>query len=286
MIQDQIKGKWGEFSNAQIKIAQYVLNNMEEAAFMTAEKLAEACDVSEASIIRFAIKMGFSRYAELQTEMRISMRGHLYQIDRLRRVGNLRKDNTTLRIVAKSMQLDMKSIEKTLLNIKESTLQSVVEDIAQAKNVFVVGTHSVYCAASYFAVVLGWIRKDVFIIDETHSLAFDRIADMDDRDVLIAIGFPPYAAFTVYIVEDARRKGAQCIGITDSPLSPIATRANEVIYIHEEKIFFTDNLAATISLLSALLLLISSYDYEATEKLLEKRQKYWEEIGYYHKEDR
>lgn len=286
MIQEQISRAWNDLSNAQRKIAEYVLGNIEDAAFMTAEKLAEACDVSEASVIRFANRLGYERYSELQTELRIGMREKLYQHDRFERSASLKSAGSSVKIAQKSMLSDIKGIEKTMASIKESTLNSVASHIVSARNVYVIGTHSTYGIACYFANTLGWIRDNVFLIDEVHSPTFDRVADSNSADVFVAIGFPPYTSTTVRYIEGARKRGTYCIGITDLPLSPIAMRAHETIYVYDEKLFFDDNLAPTVSVLSALLALIGAYDYEAAKRHLKQRQDYWNEIGFYHKESR
>ena len=286
MIQDKIAKEWQDLSNTQKKIADHIISNLGDAAFMTAEKLAEVCDVSLASVVRFANRLGFMRYSELQNEIRIALRDEYSQIDRFHRTGSLRDSNTTMKTVIRSMQADIKSIEETLSSLKEDVLTAAVKHIAEARCVYVIGTHSEYGIACFFSSTLGWIRDNVILVGETHNPSFDYVADAGEKDVFIAMSFPPYPEATVRCFKAARSRGAHCIAVTDSPLSPLAALGHEVLYARDEKLFFVDNSAPTVSLLTVLLVLVSNYDYEGSHRRLTNKQRYWEDIGFYYKDEK
>ncbi|MGE4276247.1 MAG: MurR/RpiR family transcriptional regulator [Lawsonibacter sp.] len=284
MILERIRQEMDRLSDRQRMVAQYILTEYEEAAFLTAAKLAEVSDVSEATVIRFANHMGYGRYSDLQKDLRTVMRGKLSQMDRFRRTGDLKNHSSVMQTVIRSMRADIRSIEQTLVSLHEGELASAVDWIATARRVYVVGTHSEYGIACYFASTLCWIRDQVYLLDETHNPSFDAMADMGEEDVIVALSFPPYPAATVRFLEAAVKRGARSLAITDSPLSPLAKRANCSLYPHDEKLFFADNSAPTVSLLSVILALVSSQDFEGSSARLRNKQKYWEEIGFYHQE--
>ena len=284
MILERIRQELGRLSERQRMVAQYVLLEYEEAAFLTASKLAENCDVSEATVIRFANHMGYARYSQLQHDLRTEMRGKLSQMDRFRRSGDLKNHSSMMQTVIRSMRTDIRSIEQTLLALDEGALQRAVNWFATARRVYVVGAHSEYGVACYFASTLCWIRDQVYLMDENHNPVFDALAEAEPGDVILALSFPPYPRATVQCLEAAIRRGANSVAITDSPLSPLAKRAACCLYAHDEKLFFADNSAPTISLLSTILALVSSQDFEGSSARLRSKQKYWEEIGFYHQE--
>ena len=279
MLLERIRQEMDRLSNRQRMVAQYILTEYEEAAFLTAAKLAEVSDVSEATVIRFANHMGYDRYSEMQKDLREAMRGKLSQMDRFQRTGDLKNHSSMMQTVIRSMRTDIRSIEQTLVSLHEGELEAVVKWIANSRRVYVVGTHSEYGIACYFASTLCWIRDGVFLIDQTHSPAFDAMADAGGEDVVVALSFPPYPAATVRYLEAATKRGARGVAITDSPLSPLVKRAKYSLYAQDEKLFFADNSAPTISLLSVILALVSSQDYEGSYARLKNKQKYWEEIG-------
>ena len=285
MILDRIGREMDRLSGRQKQVAQYILQDCGGAAFMTAAKLAEASGVSEATVIRFANHMGYARYSPLQEELRVVVRGKLSQMERFHRTGDLRHHSSIMRTAIRSMRADMHNIEQTLVSLSEHDLTAVVELLATAGRVYVVGSHSEYGIACYFASTLCWIRDRVYLIDETHSPSFDAMSCAGEGDVIVALSFPPYPVQTVRILETAVRRGVQSVAVTDSPLSPLAKRAQHCLYARDEKLFFADNSAPTVSLLSVLLALVGSYDYERSSSYLKIKQKYWEELGFYHQEN-
>ena len=54
------------FSKGQKKIAAYILSNYDKAAFMTASRLGKTVEVSESTVVRFAVELGYEGYPEMQ----------------------------------------------------------------------------------------------------------------------------------------------------------------------------------------------------------------------------
>lgn len=285
MILERIQKELNKLSSRQRMVAQYILQNTESVDSFTAAQLAEACSVSEATVIRFANHMGYGRYSDMKRDLQDAVRGTLSQMDRFRRTGDLKTYSSMMQTVIRSMRSDIQSIERTLLSVHEQELSRIVEWIATSRRVYVIGTHSEYGIACYFASTLGWIRDRVYLLDATHAPSFDMVADAGPEDVILAMSFPPYPAATVRTLEAVIRRGAHSVAITDSPLSPLAKRAQHSLYAHDEKLFFADNSAPTVSLLSVLLALVSNYDFKGSSAYLRNRQKYWEEIKFYHQEE-
>ena len=62
VIQDNVAG----FSKGQKLIANYILNYYDKAAFMTASKLGQKTGVSESTVVRFALELGYAGYPEMR----------------------------------------------------------------------------------------------------------------------------------------------------------------------------------------------------------------------------
>ena len=283
-ILDRIQYKMPEFSLGNKAIAEYIFDNPEIAAYMTVAELAEASRVSDATVVRFARNLGYSRYSELKAALRYVLRSDVRQTDRLRHSGMENRKSELMQTLEKSMHADMQSIEETLKGLKEEDIRIIVRKIATAVRVFVDGSHIEYGLACYFASQLSWIRSDVHLLDATHEPSYDLLSMADEKDVLVAISFPPNPFQTIKMLEAARRRKAYCIAITDSPLSPLAKRADRSLFAKDVKMFFADNSAPVMSLLSALLGLIGNYNYERSMERLNINMKYWDEIGFYYQE--
>lgn len=288
MILDRIKNEMCRLSDRQQQLAQYILKEYENAAFLTAAKLAEVSDVSEATVVRFAARMGYARYSELQKDLQTVLRGQLSQSDRFRRSNGAASANSESGVMAtaiKSMRTDMHSIEQTLLSLNEHVLRQAVQWLASARRVYVIGTHSEYGIACYFGCTLSWIRDQVYLIDGSHNPVFDALSEINEQDVVVALSFPPYPSATVLLLDQATKNTPNSIAITDSDLSPLAQRASCCLYAQDEKLFYADNSAPAVSLLSAILALVSKENFEESSAYLKRKQSFWEETEfYYHQE--
>ncbi|MDE7234343.1 MAG: N-acetylmannosamine kinase, partial [Ruminiclostridium sp.] len=78
-----IEARMPEFSKSQRVLAKYMIEHYERAAFMTAAKLGAAVGVSESTVVRFAIEMGFEGYPEMQTALRNYSKNRLTTLQRL-----------------------------------------------------------------------------------------------------------------------------------------------------------------------------------------------------------
>ena len=72
-IQSQMNG----FSKGQKRIAAYILENYDKAAFMTANKLGKTAQVSESTVVRFATELGYDGYPTMQKALQEIIRGKL-----------------------------------------------------------------------------------------------------------------------------------------------------------------------------------------------------------------
>ena len=79
-----------KFSKSQKLIANFILEHYEKAAYMTALKLGRTVGVSESTVVRFAIELGFEGYPQLQRSPAADGRNDSPHgcRDRLCRIGN------------------------------------------------------------------------------------------------------------------------------------------------------------------------------------------------------
>ena len=80
-----IQIKFARLSKGQKLIAEYILKYYDKAAFMTAAKLGDAVGVSESTVVRFAIELGFSGYPKLQKSLQELIKNKLTTVQRLKR---------------------------------------------------------------------------------------------------------------------------------------------------------------------------------------------------------
>ena len=78
-----IRAGMDTFSKGQKRIAAFILDNYDRAAFMTAARLGETASVSESTVVRFAAQLGYDGYPEMQKALQELIRGKLTSIQRI-----------------------------------------------------------------------------------------------------------------------------------------------------------------------------------------------------------
>ena len=84
----EIESKMNSFSKGQKKIASFIINHYDKAAYMTAIKLGNEIGVSESTVVRFAEQLGFDGYPELRKKIQSTVRTRLTSIQRIEVTNN------------------------------------------------------------------------------------------------------------------------------------------------------------------------------------------------------
>ena len=276
-----INEKKDGFSKSQKKIAEYVEKNLEKAAYMTAFKLSEKAEVSEATVVRFAEKLGFEGYPEFQKNLLSYVKGKLTSLQRIELAYEKIGDGSILDAVLKS---DISHIEKTLENIDRTQFANAARLISSAKRIYITGVRSAAALAEFAGFYLHLIFDNVRLIKSTGGDdLFEQIMNIEKGDVFIGISFPRYSKNTIKALEYAKRRGAAVIGITDGKNSPVSNVSDFCLIAECDTTSFADSLTAPISLINALIAQVGLENRERVHKNFERLEKIWDEYEVYDK---
>ena len=78
-----IDESYSKFSKGQKKVANYITENYDKAAFMTASRLGKTVNVSESTVVRFASELGYSGYPEMRKALQDMIRNCLTSVQRI-----------------------------------------------------------------------------------------------------------------------------------------------------------------------------------------------------------
>ena len=79
----RIQENQSRFSKGQRLIANYILEHYDKVAFMTASRLGATVGVSESTVVRFAMEIGYAGYPELQRAIQEMIRSKLTSVQRM-----------------------------------------------------------------------------------------------------------------------------------------------------------------------------------------------------------
>lgn len=264
---------------SQRRIMQYIVDNYDEAIFLTASQLARRVGVSEATVVRLAQALGFDGYPGMQKKFRKGLQDRLSTVTRLEHtVDHVRQMGD---VVVKVLQEDIQNLSQTLRDFPLEIFERAVSDMQSAKRIFVIGLRGAHAPALTLATYLRFLGKQAHLLVPGHGEMWDILQGLGSSDLVVGISFPRYTQVTLEVLEHARKKRARVGAITDSPLSPLARHAHWVLTAHCQLDSFIESFTAATSLVNALLTAMSIQSPGRTLRILREREALWEEKGVY-----
>ena len=256
------------FSKGQKLIAKYILQEYDKAAYMTASKLGCAVGVSESTVVRFVIELGYEGYPEFQKSLQELIRTKLTSFQRIEVTNNLIGKGDVL---SKVLESDAEKIRKTLEGIDREAFDAAVGNIVSAQNIYILGVRSSSTLASFLDHSLRMIFSNVRLVQTASGAeVFEQMLSVGEGDVLIAISFPRYSKRILKAAEYAHKNGADVICLTDSVESPLASSADQL-------------LVAPLSVLNALVVAVSRTCQDQVTERLRQLEVLWDEYDIYDK---
>ncbi|NLW22472.1 MAG: MurR/RpiR family transcriptional regulator [Tissierellia bacterium] len=273
-----IQNNFNQLSKGHKLIAEFIMNEYDKAAFMTAASLGEAVGVSESTVVRFANTLGYDGYRELQRELQELIKNKLTTVQRI----SLSKDFSDYEKALKmAIRKDINNIEKTLNELDYQAFQEAVELILKAENVFVLGLRSSSFLAEYLGFYLNFLLDNVKIVTPGASDVFEQLLKATEKDVIIGISYPRYSKRTLEALDYGKQKGCKIIGITDSLISPAAQYSDTTLIASSNMISFVDSLVAPMSLINALIIAIGTEKQEDTTARFKELESIWKKHSVY-----
>ena len=277
-----IQEKYAKMSKGQKKLADFVVNNYDKAVFMTAAKLGEVVGVSESTVVRFAMTLGFSGYPDFQRELKEVVRNKLNSIQRMEVTSDRIGESGILENVLSS---DINQIKNTLRSIDVKAFNEAVCTIAEAKKIYVIGLRSCAPLASFLGLYLNLICESVSVIHyNSSSEVFEQMMRVHDQDVVIGISYPRYSMRTLKALEFASSRQAKVITLTDSIHSPINLYSSCNLIAKSDTASIVDSLVAPLSVINAIIVSLFIRNQKAVINTLENLELIWDEYEVYNRD--
>ena len=270
------------FSKGQRRIAQYITESYDKAAFMTANRLGKTVGVSESTVVRFAVDLGFDGYPSMQKAMQEMVLNRLTSVQRIEVASDRYGDQDVISTV---FHTDMEKLRQTEETISREEFTAAVNAILKAKRIYILGVRSVAPLANFLGYYLNYMFNNVHVISGfSAGEMFEKIAGVNADDVVVAFSFPRYSASTTKGARYCRSAGAKVIGITDSKLSPLGTNSDHVLIAKSDMVSLVDSLVAPLSLVNALIVAIAARREKELSRTLANLERIWDEYEVYEKQ--
>lgn len=271
------------FSKGQKKLAEYIMENYETAAFLTAAKLGEKTGVSESTAVRFAAILGYDGYPKLQEAMASLIKRRLDSVEKIEAATG---DIEQSKVLSYVLGADAEKIKLTMEGIEPAVFDLAVDMLDAARHVYIIGVRSCAPLAEFLGFYLRLIHDNVrMVTSNSASEMFEQLLAVSDEDVVVGISFPRYSMRTLKCMEFANNRNAGVIAITDSRNSPMSLYSSCNLLARSDMTSIVDSLVAPMSVINALIVALCLRNKEKVVSNLEQLEQVWEDYQVYNNDE-
>lgn len=280
-ILTMIQTNMSSFSKGQKLIAKYILEFYDKAAFMTASRLGKTVGVSESTVVRFAVELGYVGYPSMQKALQAMILNRLTSVQRIEVTNDRIGDQDVVSMV---LQADIDKIRMTNEALDRAAFDAAVEAITKAENIYILGVRSSASLANFLGFYLNYMFDNVRLVTNSGTgSVFEQIVRVGPRDVVIGISFPRYSSSTIKGIQFCRDMGATVIGLTDAKDSPVGQCSHHVLVAKSDMVSLVDSLVAPLSMINALVVATAQRREKELANTLNKLERIWDEYEVYEK---
>lgn len=248
-LSDYIQERFDEFSRSQKDVARYIVDHLDEAAFLTAEELARRASTSSSTVVRFSQALGFEGYPELQQAAIEEYRttaiaansnagGALFSFDHSELEGSLSADHSNL--------------EETARNLTREQVDGAVAALAEAQRVVIVGVDQMAFFASYLRHMLSLLDIRAEIVASTGGESLQRLGRIDEETLVIVLSSGRAHPLLLRAMKLALHRRARTLAISDASMSEVGEHAEQTLYYSSNSPSFTRSNTALMALVQGL----------------------------------
>jgi DNA-binding MurR/RpiR family transcriptional regulator len=200
-------------------VAEYVLRQYQDVAFMSVTELAKAAKVSPAGVVRFATSLNFDGYPEFKRALHDIVRSELRQDERLTATLHGRLPRV---LAGRVIDQELRNIVRLQSTFNAARWTEAVRLVVRAPAVVILGFRAAATLAQYLWYNLRKVKPEVTLHTRAGSVTFEELLLSDQRSLLILIAFPRYSQELLDVAAFGKQQGFRSLGLTDLELSPLA----------------------------------------------------------------
>ena len=255
-------------------IGDYVKKNPRKVVFMTVAELAKACEVSEATVVRFVAQLDYKGYSDFQQSLRDFVDMELTLLDRVDLKDMLEPGGERFRRVV-SEEID--NLRQLFEHADIDQMERVVSLLYSSPQIFVIGSRLSYTLSYYLGWSLTKVRGGVRIFKGSDKTTIDWLTIAPIEALVVVIALSRYPNELIRLAKLAKRLGQRLVVLTDSNACPIIREADECLIAPSPHIPLFGTPTALSCLINYLVMELASRYGENLKKHQEKlEQSYWE----------
>lgn len=235
------------------KIAQFVIDNPAEVAFMTTTDIARKLDISDASVLRFARSLGHATFADFRKSLQHGVTEQLnHQREAFFSQAELyiaaQEANGNSSLMEKMLHSSMQIIQTMLEKNPEHKFDEIVEMLIKSRKKYICGFRMEAVPARKLGMLMRFILEDVIINTDLDSQAIETMLDINEKDCFVLFSFSRYSKPAQDLLAFARAKGCKIIVISDMETAPVALQSDISLVCNTDiGSYFSSNLGSILA---------------------------------------
>jgi DNA-binding MurR/RpiR family transcriptional regulator len=246
-LRDLVCKHAAELPPQQRLIADYLLEHLQAVSFLSVPELARRVGVSEATVVRFAQRIGYAGFSELKMDLVELLQNRLG--NSADEGGDPELGDDVLQSVA---ELESSNIARTVEGLHRDVFKGVAEAIFRAGHTFTFGMGISAHLAQLAAYTLTQVGVRTTPLSTSFSTPREQLIAMQASDLLLVFSFPPYSRQSLDLLEEAGNRGMISVAVSDRLTTPAATLARWVIPVKTDNMMFTNAIAAITVIFNAM----------------------------------
>ncbi len=268
---NEISNKIDSLTPKAQALGNYILKNPSKAVFMTTKELANACDISEATVVRFVSALGYDGYSNFQNALKIFVNTGLSLPERADIKGIKEPGADRLH---RGILEELGNLQYLYEKISVETMNEFVDEVEKADTVYVVGSRLSYTFAYYLGWSLTKIRKGIHILKGSDSISFDLLANANSNSLVILATTTRYPNELIKLARMIKRSNHTLLTMTDSNICPVAGFADISLVVPSRSIPFIGNVSGMLAVIQYIVQELANKKGEE----LEEYQKQLEQV--------
>jgi len=252
-VLDLIADAANRFTPSERRVAEAVISDPKVVAFGTVAQLAEISGSSGPTVLRFAAKLGFDGFVELQASVQEEI------ADQLRPATQRIRERPLSDVIGRTLAADLDNVRSTLGEVDAADFRTAVDLLSdRRRRVFVIASEVSGGAGQLLAGQLDLLRDGVFEITGTPVKVSRDLVRVEPLDVVVVFDLRRYERWLLEATARAADTGATLIALTDGRLSPLAERAALTFVVSARGVGPFDSVVGAMSLVHALIAAVAA----------------------------
>ena len=237
------------------EIIRPILEHPREYVLLSVRAMAKRLRTDPATIVRIVRGLGFGSYREFQHHLHELSLAFATSLDTMQSGG---RDPSVPSHVVESLEQDIKNVQGLKNSLDAQRLVALAKRFHEARRIVLLASDLAAQLAHYLEYQISLLGLPIFAATSTGRV-LHLVRSLNKQDLVIAISFRRALRQTVEGAQQARARGAYCVGIADTYLSPLARECDEIFLASVESTSFGASYVAPVALLNSLLAAVGQY---------------------------